>query len=174
MSLRIYARLGDRKYQVLGNNEFPECLEDELNRQGANVDGDGCFGYDWDNEDNDKQYTFKVKDLNGIIKALEQYIVETEENYQKNKPIYQKLNPNAYIAETTADFSDEVFLHRRGNFMTATIKEIMEFGYIFSSANLLKFIGKANYDIAVVETNNGDIEFEYKLKDNVDLYMYAY
>lgn len=173
MSLRIYAKLGDKRYQVLGNNEFPKCLEDELNRQGANVDGNGCFGCDWDKEDN-RQYTFKVKDLNSIIKALEQYIVETEESYQKRKSFYKEINGNLYTAMTTADFTSEVFLHRTGISLTATIKEIMDCGYIFSSANLLNFIGRANYDLAFVKGNNGDSEIEYKLKDNVELYMYAY
>lgn len=172
MSLRLHAKLGDKTYQVLGNNEFPQCLIDELNKQGANVNGDGCFGYNWDNEGN-RQYTFKVTDLNGIIKALEQYIVETEEEYQKNKSFYEKINNGLSTAATIADFSSEVFLHPAGHYMTETIKEIMDLGYIFCSANLLKFIGRANYYWTFIEGKN-DVEFAYKLKDNVELYMYAY
>lgn len=172
MSLRLYARIGNKQYQVLGNNEFPKCLKDELTRQGADINEDGCFGKICDNEYN-IQYTFKVKDLNGIIKALEQYIKETNDNYQKRKSAYQKNSDKAYTAMTIADFSDDIFLQPRTNFMTEAIKEIMELGYIFCSANLLNFIGRENYTVDFGKVY-WRYEIEYKLKDNVDLYMYAY
>lgn len=63
MSYRIYVN----HEQVLGNNECPEVLIKELEKQGCTFDEDKCFE------------NFEIKDLQAIIEALEQYIYDTDE-----------------------------------------------------------------------------------------------
>lgn len=166
MSLRLYARIGDRQYQVLGNNEFPACLQEALNKQGAEVDADGCFGYDW-KEGDIKQYTFKLKDLNSIIKALEQYIQQVQNDCVRK---HSEL-PDIFKLSTIADFTQQVFEdeYNKERGLTYTVLELMDCGYLFCSANLIKFIGRENIDINYFKN-----PVTYDLKPGVDLYMYAY
>jgi len=53
MSYRVYVhtRKGKDRYQCLGNNEFPQFLVKELEKQGCKIDEDDCF------------YNFEIKDL---------------------------------------------------------------------------------------------------------------
>lgn len=60
MSYRTYIN----DFQIFENNGYSEKLITELNRQGANI------------EEDDDCYEFEIKDINPIIKIVDDYIKE--------------------------------------------------------------------------------------------------
>lgn len=137
MSYRIYVN----DIQCLGNNECPEVLINELEKQGCKFDEDGCF-------DN-----FEIKDLQGVIEALEKYIYEKEE-------ITKKI-----FGTSIADYSND-FENWKSNF-TYRVSNAIDCGYLFITYNFLQYI-KGKYE--------EDYDFDknrmvYKIKDNHQVYM---
>ena len=116
MSYRIYVN----HKQCLGNNECPEVLINELEKQGCKFDECGCF-------DN-----FEIKDLQAIIEALEKYIYDEEE---RSKRIYD--------GKSIADFSDRLE-EWKSNF-TWKISYMVECGFLFVTYNFLIYI-EDDYD----------------------------
>lgn len=147
MSYRIYVN----HYQCLGNNECPEVLINELKKQGCEVDEDYCF------------YDFEIKDLEGIIEALEQYIIDTN-----NWAINKKYNPSSI-----ADFSD-IFKESKeyGNGLTWKIEEQIEYGYLFVSINFLKVI-KDDYE-EYYDYEDKTHRIKYRIKKGHHIYMSAF
>lgn len=144
MSYRIYVN----HYQCLGNNECPNVLIEELKRQGCEMDVDYCF------------HDFEIKELEPIIEALEQYIVDTN-NWALNK----KYNPGSI-----ADFS-EIFVNhlKYGNGLTWKIGEYLENGYLFVTINFLKAIEDDYEEYFDYEDRKHKIK--YRIKEGHHIYM---
>lgn len=144
MSYRIYVN----NYQCLGNNECPKVLIDELKRQGCEIDEDYCF------------HDFEIKELEPIIEALEQYIVDTN-NWALNKK---------YNSGSIADFSDIFERHKKyGNGLTWSIQEQLEYGYLFVTVNFLKAI-QGDYE-EDMDYENKEHRIVYKIKECHHIYM---
>lgn len=138
MSYRIYVN----HKQVLGNNECPKVLTDELKKQGCKFDEDWCFE------------NFEIKDLQGIIEALEKYIYEMEDWTKKH-----------YDGDSIADFSKSLD-EWKTNF-TYRLTYSIDCGYLFVTYNFLQYI-KGDYE--------EDYNFEkkrmiYKIKEGHHAYM---
>ena len=58
-------------YQIFGNNDYSEELINELKRQGMNE------------PDDDFIYSFEIKDINPVIKAVEKYLEQEIEKREK-------------------------------------------------------------------------------------------
>lgn len=143
MSYRIYVN----GYQCLGNNECPTVLLDELKRQGCEIDEDGCFK------------NFELKELQPIISALEQYIVDTN-NWAINE---------SYWKSSIADFTDILEKDKdSGGGLTWRIMEHIEHGYFFITVQFLNAI-KDDYEV-----DYDDVRMIYKIKDGHHVYMSAY
>ena len=141
MSYRIYVN----NYQCLGNNECPEVLINELKRQGCKPDSDNCFE------------SFEIKELQPIIEALEQYIIDTN-NYFLNRK---------YKPQSIADFS-KVFKEKQINGLTWKIQEYLDCGYLFVTVNFLNAI-KDDYEEDYTEDR-----INYKIKDGHHVFMSGY
>lgn len=143
MSYRIYVN----DMQCLGNNECPKVLIDELKRQGCNMDEDGCF------------HNFEIKELQPIISALEQYIVDAND-WAVNK---------SYWKRSIADFTD-IFEKDKdyGNGLTWRVSEYIECGYLFVTFNFLNAI-KGDYSV-----DFGGDRITYKIKEGHHVYMSGY
>ena len=147
MSYRIYVN----DYQCLGNNECPQVLIDELKRQGCKMNEDNCFK------------DFEIKELEPIIEALEQYIVDTN-----NWALNRKYKPSSI-----ADFSGIFENHKKyGNGLTWRIEEYLECGYLFVTINFLKAI-KDDYE-EDMDYNNKNHRIIYKIKEGHHIYMSGY
>ena len=148
MSYRIYVN----NYQCLGNNECPGVLIEELKRQGAEIDDDGCFD------------EFEIKELQPIIEALEQYIRDVNEFHLNNK----------YKPRSIADFSDILQEKKEniGNGLTWRLQEISEWGYLFVTVNFLKAI-KEDYE-EYVDDEDECSRIKYKIKEGHHVYMSGY
>lgn len=116
MSYRIYVN----HKQVLGNNECPYILINELERQGCKFDSDKCF------------HDFEITDLQGIIEALEKYIYGMEEWTKEH-----------YNGKSIADFREELE-EWKSNF-TYKLTYSIDCGYLFVTYNFLKYI-KDDYE----------------------------
>lgn len=135
-------------HEWLGNNEMYDEIYQELVRQGCPFNEDKCV-----------VEPFEVKDLDGLIKACEKVIVK---KCERNKKI--------------ADFNDTIFnTQKYGNDLTLTLRELQDYGYIFISANLLKYIGDAfkEWEICWTHTESGMIA-KYKLTDKGKCLFTAY
>lgn len=141
MSYRIYVN----NYQCLGNNECPDVLINELKRQGCKPDSNNCFE------------SFEIKELQPIIEALEQYIIDTN-NYFLNRK---------YKPQSIADFS-KVFKEKQANGLTWKIQEYLDCGYLFVAVNFLNAI-KDDYE----EDYTKD-RITYKIKKGHHVFMSAY
>ena len=131
MSYRIYVN----KVQVLGNNECPKVLIEELKRQGAIIDED--FGF----------RNFKIKDLQGIIDALETYIRDT----------YKSLKDYKKIEDCILE-SEHLTFQARYSIMCC---------YIFVTYNFLEAI-KGNYTYKYDPESD---KFIYELKADSNVIM---
>lgn len=135
-------------HEWLGNNEMYDEIYQELVRQGCPF-----------NEDNCVVEPFEVKDLDGLIKACEKVIIKL---VQKNADI-ANFKSNIDIAiELKSD-------------LTYTLTDIQDYGYIFISANLLKYIGDAfkDWEIYWTHAESGMIA-KYKLMDKGKCLFTAY
>ena len=119
----------------LGNNVMYDEIAEELIRQGCP-----------DPRKAETIKNFEVKDIDGLIKASEKVV----------KRLFEKDN-------SMADFREEMNLYiKRKNFLTMSLFEISNYGYMFIPIALLNHIGKKNEDYTI-ELENGD--FVYKLTD---------
>lgn len=132
MSYRIYVN----NHQLLGNNECPEVLLKELKRQGCEINEEKIF------------HDFAIKDLDGIVKVLEKYIIDD-------------------VGIESANFSDYLSngIKRKVD-LTSHISQIYECGIIFVTSKLLNLIGKENYHIDIKKR-----KFKYVLNDNIIVTM---
>lgn len=143
MSYRIYVN----DYQCLGNNECPKVLINELKKQGLKIENEDCI---FDN--------FEIKELQPIIEALEQYIIDTN-NWAINKhPTHSSI----------ADFSKVFEEGKKGNGLTWKIQEYLDCGYLFVTVNFLNAI-KDDYE----EDYTKD-RITYKIKEGHHIYMSGY
>lgn len=134
-------------HEWLGNNVLYDEIYNELQRQGCKFDNEECW----------KEEPFEVKDLDGLVKATEQAIINL---YNK----YIKINHNI------ADFSEEI-TNNIGDF-TWKMQEIRDFGYIFISAMLLEYVGECHKQWDFEFTKEG--EFKYKLINDGKCLFTAY
>lgn len=145
---------GKESQQIYGNNEFPNEVFDALKRQGFVIEDDYYFK---------KQ---KITDLDSIIKATEQYI-KNERDTKLKLVTSKNLNKANDIADFSYLFDKNSFY--KGFSYTLDVMELMDCAYIFTSANILKYIGSENYDVIFTKDN-----VHFKLKDNVTVYMEGY
>ena len=139
MAYRTYIN----RNEWLGNHECPKVIIDELKRQGCNFNEDYCV------------HGFEIKDLDGLVKATEKYILEM---FEHNNDI--------------ANFSNTI---KRSNNLTQSLSYSQNCAYIFASANLLKFVGENNYEIDFdYDKKSKQDKFVYKLKENVKCIFDAY
>ena len=140
MSYRIY--VNDK--QCLGNGEFPEVLRKALNKQGAKIykSKDYCF------------HNFEIKELQPIIEALEQYIFDIENYYKQRDGI------------GLGNYSQELERYKQRNF-TFEIQQLIDCGYMFITANFLKYI-EGDYETEYDFDNN---RFIYRIKEGHKIYM---
>lgn len=149
MSLRTYINGNE----WLGNNILPDVIKEELIRQGCKFDnGLVC----------DK---FEVKDLDGLVKATEKYIMDL---YEEDKCV--------------ADFEEEVELSvyretKEGSvgILTFDCLKLQQYAYIFTSASLLNYVGKAHkqWDIDY-DFEKHNVRLKYKLINDGKCYFQFY
>lgn len=119
MAYRTYVgTTGKDSIQILGNNESYCPLFEELERQGIEIDTDGCF-------------KGKIKELQPIVDILEQYILDKKDDIEK---IWHKD-----IFDMTPSKTENMGL-------TMSMMEKQENAYIFVTANLIKYL-EENIDI---------------------------
>lgn len=139
----------------LGNNEYSEEIFDELKRQGCPFDEDYLLPW---NEETHKREAFEVKDLDGLVKATEKYILNM---FEKNNNI--------------ANFTNDFNLAKKVSDLTFSLKNLQECAYIFASVQLLNYVGKDNYTIDYEnDEKHKKVIFRYKLKENAKCIFTAY
>lgn len=140
MSYRIYVN----NYQCLGNGECPEVLRKALKSQGAKIykSKDYCFR------------NFEIKELQPIIEALEQYIFDIDS--------YFKQRDGIGIGNYT-----ETFERCKQRNYTFEIQQLIDYGYMFITANFLRYI-EGDYDMEYDFEKN---RFIYKIKEGHKIYM---
>lgn len=157
MAYRTYVgTTGKDSIQILGNNEYYQPFIDELKRQGIKVNEDGCYGYNYDEDGFDIQYTHTaIKDIQPFIDILEDYIWEIDrDTRQYNEDIFNLRPTEKTIIK---DF-------------TFRMRELKENGYIFVTANLVDYL-KDNLEM------HYDIEkhkYTYKIKEDKEVWFEAY
>lgn len=158
MAYRTYVgTTGKDSIQILGNNEFYKPFIDELKRQGVDVNKDGCYGWDYNEEDEfEIEYTrTPIKEIQPFIDILEQYIWEKDKEIKiYNEDIFN-LRPNEKTI--IKDF-------------TFRMRDLKENGYIFVTANLVDYL-KENLEM------HYDIEkkkYVYKIKEGKYVWFEAY
>ena len=134
-------------HEWLGNNEMYDEIYQELVRQGCPFDEDYCV-----------VEPFKVKDLDGLVRACEKVIIRL---VQRDKEI-ANFKPNIDKAIALND-------------LTYSLKELQDCAYIFMSVNLLKYIGEVHnqYEFYWEETDS-DIIMKYRLTDKGKCLFTAY
>ncbi|MCZ6159122.1 hypothetical protein [Campylobacter ureolyticus] len=106
-------------FQILENGVYSEELIDELNRQGANI------------KENDDCYEFEIKDINPIIKIVDDYIKEEVNDVinhwqnpydltfhwsmkNKEKPLYEKVDNCIYSHLLFQSYNFMQYLYKNG------------------------------------------------------------
>ena len=145
MSYRVYVN----DYQCLGNNEFPEVLRKALNNQGAKIYPSNDYVF----------HNFEIKELQPIIEALEQYIIDM------NKWALKKQYKPGSIADFSNIFNEN---EKGGNGLTWRIQEHLECGYLFITVNFLNAI-KDDYE----EDYSAD-RITYRIKEGHHVFMSGY
>lgn len=143
LSIELREKSTNRKlghYQVLGNNEFSNPLRDELIRQGAIIDSEGCL-------------EGKITELQPIIDKLEEYIFEKEEHFNALTDFDGKAM-NIFDLTPTED--------ERINF-TNKILWKQKHAYIFASANLINFLSQHGALAGSVYEQKHCLKDEYEL-----------
>ena len=114
-------------HEWLGNNEYSEEIFNELKRQGCK------FNADWETEDFD---SFEVKDLDGLVKATEAYLMN---KFRKNP----KCMNIGDLFQRVEDKEDRGYTEDQ---LTLRLQEIREYGYLFLSVKLLEYVGEEYKD----------------------------
>lgn len=147
MSYRTYIN----GHEWLGNNECPVVILEELKRQGCQLNEDYCTLLDDDCND----VPFEIKDLNSLVKATEQAILEMV-----------KRNPKV------ADFNKSIDFWK--NNLTYGMSLSRKNVYIFWSAKLLDLVGADNYTESMERSEDGStLTTVYTLKPGVKCLFYA-
>jgi hypothetical protein len=107
-------------HEWLGNNVMYDEVYEELKRQGCPFDEEDIVDIDT---------PFEVKDLDGLVKATE-------------KAIKNLYNKEMLRHQNIADFSEH-FKYGIGD-LTWMMMEVQEYGYIFLSAMLLRYVGECH------------------------------
>lgn len=123
-------------HEWLGNNVMYDEIYKELKRQGCPFDEDNCV---------DSDTPFEIKDLDALVKASEQAIINM---YNK----YIKINHN--IADFSKEITDNI-----GDF-TWKMQEIQNYGYIFISVMLLKYVGECHKQWDFEFTKKGKLKYK--------------
>ena len=105
-------------HEWLGNNVMYEEIYEELKRQGCPFD-----------ENNNVETPFEIKDLDALVKATEKAITNL---YNK------RIRFNQNIADFSEHFTDEI------EDLTWMMMQAQEYGYIFLSAMLLRYVGECH------------------------------
>ena len=150
MSYRTYIN----GHEWLGNNEGPAVILKELKRQGCRLDGEWCGPHNRKGE----IVPFEIKDLDGLVKATEQAILEKFERDPK-----------------IADFGGCVEFWVRNRHLTYGMSQLRDNAYIFWSSRLLDLVGKDNYTESMKRSEDGStIVTVYTLKPGVKCLFNAY
>lgn len=123
MAYRTY--INDHEW--LGNNEYSEIIFDELKRQGCPFDEEWDVGF---------KEPFEVKDLDGLVKAVERHLMHL-------------YNTNPKQLSSLSIFANVENGDNRGyteNQLTLRLQEFSNYGYLFYSVNLLKYVGEEGKD----------------------------
>ena len=124
MSYRIWGYKEDGScYQIFGNNEYPEEFIKELEKQGCEIDEDGCFS------------RFEVKEVQPLIDAMNLYII-AQEKYNR------KHNFNS-IFDLSKNFDIEEY---RILPLYVDIELFIDCGYMFVVHNFLNFFKDELYN----------------------------
>ena len=112
-------------FQIFENNGYSKELIDELNRQGANI------------KENDDCYAFEIKDINPIIKIVDEYF------QQEIKNLFQrKLNPY--------DLSSHWAIKEKKKPLYERVDNLVYFHILFQSYNFVQYL----YEHKLVKRNN--------------------
>lgn len=156
MAYRTYVgTTGKSEIQILGNNEHYQPFIDELKKQGIEVDEDGCYGIEFDENYNLHKKNNQIKDIQPFIDILEQYIREKDERAKVCDVDIFNLR------------SDEKDLIKD---FTFRMRELKENGYIFVSANLVDYL-KDNLDMKYDREKH---KYVYKIKEGKKVWFSAY
>ena len=113
MSYRIYVNHN----QILGNGECPKVLIKALNKQGAKIYKSKDYRF----------HDFAIKELQPIIEALEQYIFDVDTYFKQRDGI------------GLGNYVESFERYKQRNF-TFEIQQLIDCGYMFITANFLKYI----------------------------------
>ena len=102
-------------FQIFENNGYSKELIDELNRQGANI------------KENDDCYKFEIKDINPIIKIVDDYFQQVIKN------IFQE-------EENPYDLSSFCFIREKKKPLYEKIENVIYFSVIFQSYNFVQYL----------------------------------
>ena len=127
MSYRIWGYKEDGScYQIFGNNEYPEEFIKELEKQGCEIDEDGCFS------------RFEVKEVQPLIDAMNLYMISQEKCNKKH-------NLNSIF-----DLSKNFNIEDDNNFpLYADIELLIDCGYMFVVHNFLQFFKDELYKVGL-------------------------
>lgn len=106
-------------FQIFENNGYSKELIDELNRQGANI------------KENDDYYKFEIKEIDPIIKIVDEYIKEEVNDVisswqnpydltffwsmvRKEKPLYERVDNCVYGHLLFQSYNFVQYLYRNG------------------------------------------------------------
>ncbi|MCZ6162927.1 hypothetical protein [Campylobacter ureolyticus] len=104
-------------FQILENGVYSEELIDELNRQGANI------------KENDDCYEFEIKEIDPIIKIVDDYFQQVIKN------IFQE-EANPY------DLSSFCVIREKKKPLYERIESVIYFSAIFQSYNFVQYLYK--------------------------------
>lgn len=112
-------------FQIFENNGYSKELISELKRQGANI------------KENDDSYKFEIKDINPIIKIIDEYFQN-----KLNETIQENINPYDLTFHWTMVKKDKPLYDRIDNCIYTN--------YLFQSYNFMQYL----YNNKLVKRNN--------------------
>lgn len=146
MSYNIFITAGKSSYQVVGNNECPDELIEELKKQGCQFYDGNCFK------------KFEIKDIQGIFDALNKYLFRIYKERKENG-----VNIFDFEKDMVALLEDDKCLNK-----TFALKNISNDWYMNLSVRLMDFLlKKKKIELAV----NDDGIYIFRIKDKCRLYI---
>ncbi len=115
MSYRTFVN----NFQIFENNGYSKELINELNRQGANIG------------ENDDCYAFAIKDINPIIKIVDEYFQQEIKNL-----VQSELNPY--------DLSSNCFIKNKKKPLYERVDNLMYFHILFQPYNFMQYLYRHN------------------------------
>ena len=122
MAYRTY--INDHEW--LGNNEYSKEIFEELERQGCKFDNEEC----WVKE------PFEVKDLDGLVKAVERHLMHLY-NTRPRQLDSLGIFANVENGDNRGYTEDQ---------LTLRLQEFSNYGYLFYSVKLLEYGGEEGKD----------------------------